>query len=177
MIAANTRSQPVEQGRREIAFGKTGNDHHDGLAGHVGSLGELDSRSHRSARGNARWNPFQPRQFSGHIECALVADSDHLINHRAIQNIRHKTRSDALYLMGTRLAARQNRRIFRLHCDDFDRVTAGFQYLTNPGDGPARAHSGYKIIDLAIGIIPDFFRGGLAVNIGIGRIFELLRDD
>ena len=50
-----------------------------------------------------------------------------------------------------------------------------FQHFTHAGNGAAGAHTGYKNIDVAVGVAPDFFGGGFAVYFRVSSIFKLLR--
>ena len=50
-------------------------------------------------------------------------------------------------------------------------------YSRDSGDGAAGADARDQDVDLAIGVVPNLRPGGLEVNLGIGRIVELLRDE
>src|SRR5262249_25086891 len=49
-----------------------------------------------------------------------------------------------------------------------------FDDLTYAGDSAARADAGDQNINLAVGVVPDLFGSGLAVDLGVGRVVELL---
>lgn len=52
-------------------------------------------------------------------KCVLVLYREHFIVHLRIQHIRHKTGANTLNLMGTASSFRKNRRILRLHMNNF----------------------------------------------------------
>jgi hypothetical protein len=49
--------------------------------------------------------------------------------------------------------------------------------LPGAGDRAAGADAGDQDVDRALGIVPDFLGGGLAVDLGVGGVLELLRND
>ena len=79
--------------------------------------------------------------------------------------------------MRARRATREHRRSVGFDGDDFHRRIARLQHFTDAGDRTARAHARDEEIHFAVGIAPDFFGGGFAVDSGIGRIGELLEND
>ena len=79
--------------------------------------------------------------------------------------------------MRTGRSARENRRIFGFYGNNVDARAAGFEDLADARDGAACADARDKNVDLTVEIIPDFLSRCAAVNIGIGGVFELLRND
>ena len=51
------------------------------------------------------------------------------------------------------------------------------QHLADAGDRAAGADAGDEDVDLAIGVVPDFLGRGPAMDLRIGGVLELLRDD
>ena len=53
----------------------------------------------------------------------------------------------------------------------------GFSTCADAGDRAAGADAGDEDVDLACGVVPDLLGRGAAVDLGIGRVLELLRHD
>ena len=51
------------------------------------------------------------------------------------------------------------------------------EHLADAGDRAAGADAGDEDVDLAVGVVPDLLGGGLAVDLRIGRVLELLRHE
>lgn len=77
--------------------------------------------------------------------------------------------------MRPRLAAGQHRAVLRLHRDDLQPGLARLEHFRTTGHRTAGTHPGNDHINLAVGVVPDFLGGGLAVDRRIGRILELLQ--
>ena len=69
---------------------------------------------------------------------------------------------------------RQDGAVFGLDGDHAHVGLARFQHLADAGQGTAGADAGDHDIDLAAGVVPDFFRRGLAMDFRVRRVFELL---
>ena len=110
------------------------------------------------------------------FEGVVIADLNHFVVHAGVQNGRDKTGANALNRVRAFRAARQHRRGLRLDGDNLHPRFFGFQHFAHAGDGAASAHARDKNIHLAIGVGPDFFGGGGAVNGRVGRVFKLLRN-
>ena len=54
---------------------------------------------------------------------------------------------------------------------------ARLEHLADAGDGAAGADAGDDDVDLAVGVVPDLLGGGLAVDLGVGRVVELAGQD
>ena len=83
---------------------------------------------------------------------------------RAVEHLRHEARADALDLVRTGLAAGQNRRILRLDREDLEVRQARLEHLADARDGAAGADARDERIELAVRVVPDFLRGGAAVD-------------
>ena len=56
----------------------------------------------------------------------------------------------------------------------------GLRFLMNsatPGDRPAGADARHEDVHLSVGVLPDLLRRGLAVDLGVGGVLELLRHE
>ena len=76
--------------------------------------------------------------------------------------------------MGTGATAGQNGAVGRFDGDDAEIAFAGFEHFSDACECAACADAGNQNIDLAIGVIPDFFGGGTTVDFGVGGVAELL---
>src|SRR6185312_2248981 len=72
-------------------------------------------------------------------------------------------------------APRQHRRGGRLDRHHPHRGLALLEHLPDAGDGAAGADAADHDVDPTVGVPPDLLRGGAPVNLGIGRVRELLR--
>src|SRR5208337_3135594 len=68
----------------------------------------------------------------------------------------------------------EDRRVQGLDGDHLKRRFPALENLTATGNRPARAHSRDQNVDLASGVAPDLLGRGLAVNLWVGRVLELL---
>ena len=73
-------------------------------------------------------------------------------------------------------AARKDWRGIWFNCDDLEVRVLLFEHFPNACDRAAGAYTGDQDIYLTVGIAPDFFCRGVAVNFRIGRVFELLQN-
>ena len=90
-------------------------------------------------------NAFVPRQRARGVDCRRAVDLDDLVDDRAIQNVRHEARTDALNLVRRMLAAGQDGAFLRLDGNDLDRGLVLFQHLADAGDGAAGADAGDEV--------------------------------
>ena len=67
-----------------------------------------------------------------------------------------------------------DRRVDRLDGDDLDAGLAALEHLAAAGDRAAGADAADEDVDLAVGVAPDLLGGRLAVDLGVGRVLELL---
>ena len=105
----------------------------------------------------------------------LVAGHLHdLVVDGGVEHLRHEPGADALDAVRTRLTARQDGRFGRLDRVDLDRRIALLEHLADAGDRAARAHAGHEGRDGAVGVAPDLLGGRAPVDVGVGRVLELL---
>ena len=89
--------------RREIPVAGIGENNHNSLSLVLGAFCQLFRSLISSARRYAYENSFAPRNQSARTESVLVGYGDYLVVYLRVQNVGNETRSDPLYLMGTRL--------------------------------------------------------------------------
>ena len=75
--------------------------------------------------------------------------------------------------MRARLSAREHRRSVRLHGDQFDLRLFAAEIAAHTCQCTARTDAGDKVIDLTVGILPDFGTRGLLMRRRIRGIHEL----
>src|SRR5262249_24448638 len=61
--------------------------------------------------------------------------------------------------------------------DGSERGLARFDHFRYPGDGAAGADAGDENVHFAVGVLPDFFGRGLAMDLGVGGVLKVLRDE
>ncbi len=109
------------------------------------------------------------------VTCSTRSTSD------KIQILRHESRADALDLVrrrrqrlaGQRLGDDRRMRGFDRHRQNLLAARL-LDVARNAGQRAAGADAADEDIHLAVGVVPNLGPGGLFVNRGIGRIFELL---
>ena len=79
--------------------------------------------------------------------------------------------------MGAALAAGKHGTCGRLNSDDFDVWIARLQHPAAARQGAAGANAEHEGIDVALGVVPDFFGCGEFMHQRIGRVVELRRYD
>src|SRR5579872_1536881 len=72
------------------------------------------------------------------------------------------------------LTARQDWAFLGFHRHHSQRGFARFEHLPDPRDRAPGPDARDKDVDIAAGIVPDFLRRRAAMDVRIGRIFELL---
>ena len=95
----------VEQGRREIAFGKAGQDGNDPLAVGARAFGDLDRGGNGRARGDATGDAFDPGKQASMFESGLVGDRQDLVDQLALEHTGDEPGPDALDLVRARITA------------------------------------------------------------------------
>src|SRR3954467_10722456 len=95
----------------------------------------------------------------------LGIDVDDLIVDARVEDIRHEIRADALDLVRSRYAGRQERRLRRLHGHDLDARFVLSQYLPGAGDCAAGAYASDEYVDPAISVFPELDSGGPPVHL------------
>src|SRR5262245_22081570 len=137
----------------------------------------------RGAGADAAENAFLARQLPGHGERIVVVHLDHFVDDAEVQHVGHEARADALNLVPAGLQRlslhllRDDRAGDRLHRNRLERRFALLDDFADAGDGAAGADAGDEDVDLAVGVAPELFRCGLAMDLGIGRVLELLRHE
>jgi len=111
-----------------------------------------------------------PRDFAR----IFVLYPDNLVDNLSIEHFWDEPGSDALYFVSPWLAAREDRRIVRLHSHRLKRGLALFYDFAHAGDGPAGTYTGHEYINLTVRVVPDLFCRGLTVDFGVGWVIELL---
>jgi hypothetical protein len=72
------------------------------------------------------------------------------------------------------LPAGQHRGRGRFHRNELGVRLAFFNHLGHTGNGATGADAGHEDVHLAVGVAPDLFGGGFAVDRRVGRVLELL---
>ena len=111
------------------------------------------------------------------LQGVLVADRDRLVDHRAVEHLGDEAGADPLDLVRPRRAAGEHRRGGGLDGDDEGLGRALPEHPPDAGDRPARADPGDEGADLAVGVPPDLLGGRAPVDLGVGRVRELLRHE
>ena len=91
-----------------------------------------------------------------------------------VENFGHEAGADTLDRVRSFGAARKYRRSIRFYGDSLERGFAFLDHLADAGNRAAGADAGNQDVHLAIGIAPDFFGRRAAVDVGVGRVIELL---
>src|SRR5215217_2966431 len=110
MRSVEDASEPFEERARDIPLRERRRDGDDPLAPELGPARDFKSRRHIGAGGDPAGNPFELRDEPRGLERGLIADRYHLVDHGAVENLRHETGADALDLVRTGLSAGQDRR-------------------------------------------------------------------
>jgi hypothetical protein len=133
-------------------------------------------RRHVGPGRDAARDAFELGEPARGVEGGLIADRHHLVDHRAVEHVRHEAGANALDLVRARVAAGEHRRVLSSTRDDAQAGTAGLQHLPDTRDGAAGADAGHEHVDLAVRVVPDLFCRGAAVNLRVRRVLELLGD-
>src|SRR5579884_3156101 len=161
----------------DIALAGLGKDGYDHVARVLRALGHLNRRPDRGAGGDAREDTFLFGQAAGHLHGILVLYGDDLVNDLGIENVGNEARADALDRMRAFGFAAQDRRGRRLNGDALEAGLARLDDVADARDGAAGADSGHQDIALSFRVPPYLFGGRAAMDFGVGRVLELLRDE
>src|SRR4029077_20401717 len=131
---------------------------------------DFEGGGERRAGGYPDGNALKLGDGACGLERRLVTDGDDLVDQLGFQDRWNKSRTDALDLVRTRLAAGEDWAVLGFDGDHLDRRLWCLQHLPDGGDGPAGADSGNDGVDLASGIGPDFLRRRLPMDFRIRRI-------
>src|SRR3990167_6390184 len=130
---------------------------------------------HICAGRDAAKDTFLSCKPSCHAECFITGNLKHFINHVLIIDTGHKSRSDSLNFVRSRVASGQDRRLFRLNSYVLYVIEMFLKRLTGSAYSTARSDACYKIMQLFTLKILDYFRAGcFTMNLRIGRIVKLL---
>src|ERR1700739_1229487 len=129
-----------------------------------------------SAGGCASKYSFPSGKLSCHIFCVSRPDGQNLIDKARVPQRRGVANPNALDIVTARLAARQYAGLLRFHCDDSDLRVIPLQDDRDASQRGSRTHRPYKRVDLAIGLLPDFFSKWEIAGDGIG-IGELIHPE
>ena len=121
--------------------------------------------------------PSRRRHVARRLDGRLVGHLLDLVDHRAVEDVGHEARADALDGMRRMLAAGQYRARLRLDGDDLEAGQARLQRLADAGDRAASADACDEDVELAPGVTPDLLGGRARMDRGIGRVLELLRNE
>eukprot|EP00964_Phaeocystis_antarctica_P049540 scaffold28733_cov75-Phaeocystis_antarctica.AAC.6 len=164
----------VEHGG-EVALAEGGDDAHDGLALVLGAGGELLGRPDRRARGDAAHDALGHRERARGGAGVVVGHLHHLVDEAEVGVARHEARADALDLVRALvLAAREDGAAHRLERHELALGLERLDVLRAAGQRAARADAGDEDVDLAQGVRPDLRARGLAVDLGVVGVVELL---
>ena len=165
---------------REVTLGRGAADGDNPLARELRALGDLHRRPDVGSGGNTRWKSFLLSQGLCGGKGILVGDLDDFVDHANVEVLRHEAGTNALDHMwaGLHLVAStglgDDRAVDRLDRDDFH-VTTSLQYFANTSEGAAGSNGGDEHVNLAIGVLPNFFSGCLAMDLWVGWIVKLAR--
>src|SRR5262245_14514353 len=171
------------QRRTEIAFAEVGQNGDDQLAGVVGPAADVDGGPHGGAGADAAKHAFLAGHAARSLESIVVLNLHHLVHHVEVKHAGDEARADTLNIVLAWLhflalhLLRYHRARDGLDSDGLEARPALLDDLGDARDGAARADAGYENVRLAVGIVPDFLRGGAAMDLGIGRVLELLRHE
>ena len=138
---------------------------------------DLARRPGRRAGGDAGQQAFLTRQPARPRRGVLVLHGHDAVDDRAVQDAGHEGGADALNAVGPWLAAREHRRLRRLHGDDQDPGHLLFEHFPHPGERAARPDAGDESVEAAADRAEDLEGGRATVHGWVGGILELLRHE
>mgnify|MGYP004557125065 CR=1 FL=1 len=131
---------------------------------------------HCRSRGNTDKHALVFTYFSAADKCVFIFNGNNFIVNRGIKHIRHKACTYTLYFMRTRGLTRKHRRACRLNRNYLYIRIFGLKILTYARNRAARSDTGYKYINLTVGIGIYFGTCGLKMRLGVGRVYKLPRN-
>ena len=145
------------------------------------AAGGLERGPDVGAGRNTRQDALLKRQPPGGANSVLIAYGDNLIHDLQVEVLGYEAGPGALNLVRSRFEGLlpglgNHRRVLGFHGNGLEGLPAGLDHFAHPGKGAAGADCRNEDVGLAVGIVPDFLGGGFAVDFGIGRILELLRN-
>src|SRR5665647_452653 len=169
--------QVGEEDGGQVSLTEGRDDHHDELARVLGPAGNLVGCRECSAGREADQQPLFLRGTTSPLDGRLGVDVDDLVVYPTVEDLGHEVRTDALDLVRAGSTAVKDCGLLWLNANDLDHGVAGLEDLADAGDGATCADSGDEDVDRAVGVLPDLFCGGLAVDPWIGLIRELTGKD
>ena len=103
-----------------------------------------------------------------HFDRFFVSHLNDFVDQRCVENVGDETGTDSLNLVLSGTTAGKNRAVFRFDSDDFHiGLLLFFQVTADTGDGTSRADARHEVVDVTVGVVPDFRTGRLKVDRGI----------
>src|SRR5207248_5254748 len=125
--------------------------------------------------GNADQQAFFLGQAARQVYRVFDSGLDNLVNVVSAQNLGNESGANTLNFVRTGLPSGEHRTIFRFDRDHAETWLFRLDVLGHSSDRPACADAGDQEVHFAFSIVRYFRAGGLEVDLGIGRIGELLR--
>jgi hypothetical protein len=129
------------------------------------------------ARGDANEDAFLFGEAAGHGEGFIVGDLNDLVDELGVEDLGDEAGADALDLVRAGLAAGEDGAVGGFHGDGPEVGVAGLHVLADPGEGSSGADAGDEDVGGAVGVVPDFWAGGIEVDLRVGGVVELLEDE
>ena len=129
------------------------------------------------SRGDADEDAFCMGEVSADGECVFVVDGHDLVIDGGVEGVGDEACADALNLMRSCLAAREDGRSGWLDADYLDVLVLLLEVCACAADGAACADACNEDVYFAFGILPDLNACGLHVSTRIGEVGELPREE
>src|SRR5665647_1276054 len=165
--------QVGEEDGGQVALTEGRDDHHDELARVLGPAGNLVGCRECSAGRDTDQQTLFLRSTPRPLNGGLGIDVDDLVVDLTVEDLGHEVGTEALNLVRAGSTAVEDRGLFGLDADDLDLGVASLEDLADARDGATSANACDEDVDCAVGVLPDLFRGGLAVDLWVGLIREL----
>ena len=174
------------EGGGEIAFARGAGDGDDEFAFIFGAFGDFDGGADIGAGADPDEEAFLFGEASSHGEGVVVGDLNALgdligtLGIFEVEIIGDEACACALdfvwpWFKGlASKGLRDDGRVFGFDGDGLEGGFAGEEGFDAAGDGATGTDGGDEDIDLAIGIVPEFFGGGLGMDGGVSGVIELL---
>ena len=170
-------AQMLVERRREVALAGIGDDHDDAGAGRFWPGRDLQGRPDGGARRHPREDSLVRRELARDADRVVELDVEDLVDDAAVQDVRHEVRADALDAVAAGPSLGQHGGVLGLdECDPHVGVSL-FEHLADACDRAAGPRSRDEPVDAALGVAPDLLGGRAAVDLGIGGMLELTRED
>src|SRR5215469_10908888 len=170
-------SQTVEQRRRQIALREIRQYDDDRLARRLGPRADFERGGERGAGRDADRPTLAWGRFPRCLEGGFVADADDLVDQARVEDIRDEPGADPLDPVRAWRAAGQHGAVLGFDRNHLETGFAGFDDGADAGQRAAGADPAHDNIDRALGVSPNLLRRRAAMDLGIGRVLELLRNE